>query len=521
MNWHDYQRDLARMWPEIILSVTALLALVSDLLLKGRDTRVTGWVTTLGVLFTIYWICADFPHADGSRLFGMMVHDRFALFFKLLIAAGLLVVTLLSMFFRGFQRDGIGEYYSILVTAAVGAFFLVSTDHLLLLFLALETLSISSYVLAGFLKKDVRSSEAAIKYLVYGVLSSGAMVYGFSLLYGFAGSLSLPAIAEQIRVHLGHPPGSEHGLDAAGMGMAVAVILSLAGFGYKVAAFPFHFWAPDVYEGAPTPVTTMLAVVSKTASFGLIVRFFGGVPHGAEGSATLASVVAAIAACSMTFGNLAAMLQDNAKRLLAYSSIAHSGYLLAGVAALVAPAAAAAPGIGDHAGGAAAALLDIGLTGGQAVAFYLAAYVIMNLGAFAVVIYLSNRFGTESIRGWAGLGWKAPVASGALVLFLLSLTGIPPTVGFVGKWALLQPIWMRGLRWLAVVLVLNSIVSLFYYFRMAKSLLLQGEEQAMASPRRHAFAPELATVVVMLAIATVWFGVSFRWLSDLVLSLGV
>jgi NADH-quinone oxidoreductase subunit N len=510
LNWDLYRADLALLWPEIILSVTALLALVSDLLLKGKDTRLTGWITALGVLFTLYQVCRDYAHPVDGRLFGMMIHDRVALFFKLLIATGLLVVTLLSIFFRGFQRDGIGEYYSVLVTAAVGAFFLVSTDHLLLLFLALETLSISSYVLAGFLKKDVRSSEAAIKYLVFGVLSSGAMLYGFSLLYGFAGSLSLPAIGETIRVHLAPQEG---GLSPAGMGVAIGVVLALAGFGYKVAAFPFHFWGPDVYEGAPTPVTTFLAVVSKTASFGMILRFFAAVPHGPQGSALLASVLAAVAVCSMTWGNLAAMLQDNAKRLLAYSSIAHSGYILAGVAALVAPIAGAAnPGGGT---------LDLGLSGGQAVAFYLAAYLVMNLGAFAAVIYLSNRFGTESIRGWAGLGWKAPVASGALVLFLLSLTGLPPTVGFIGKWALLQPIWTSGMRWLAVAMVLNSIVSLFYYFRMAKSLLLQDESKAMASPRKHAFAPELATLVVLLAAATVWFGISFRWLSEVVLHLRV
>jgi len=350
------------------------------------------------------------------------------------------------------------------------------------------------------------------------VLSSGAMLYGFSLLYGFAGSLELPKIADSIRLHLGDRATEGAPLSATGVGMAIGVILSLAGFGYKVAAFPFHFWSPDVYEGAPTPVTTFLSVVSKAASYGMMLRFFAGVAHGAEGSATLATVLATLAACTMTFGNLAAMLQDNSKRLLAYSSIAHSGYLLAGVAALVAPVPASAIGAAGDLPMFGAAL---GLTGGQAVAFYLAAYLLMNLGAFAVVIYLSNRFGTESVSGWAGLGWKAPLASGALVVFLLALTGLPPTVGFIGKWALLQPIWTKGLHWLAIVLVLNSIVSLFYYFRMAKSLLLQGEDKALASSRKHSFAPELATVVVALAAGTLWFGVSFRWLSEIVLSLPV
>jgi NADH-quinone oxidoreductase subunit N len=508
--------DVGRIWPEIVLSVTALLALVSDLLLKGRDTRVTGWVTTLGVAFTIYWICRSFPGAGGGHVFGLMVDDRFALFFKLLLASGLLIVTLLSMFFRGFDRDGVGEYYSVLVTATVGAFFLVSTDNLLLLFLGLETLSISSYVLAGFLKRDVRSTEAAVKYLVFGVLSTGAMLFGFSLLYGFTGSLELARIAATIRDELQvvAQSGGANGLSPSGMGVAVGVILSLAGFGYKVAAFPFHFWSPDVYEGAPTPVTAFLSVVSKAASFGMILRFFAGVGHdgaGGHGSALLGNVVAALAAASMTFGNLAAMLQENAKRLLAYSTVAHAGYLLAGVAAFVMPATAELGHASSYSS----------LSGGQAVAFYLAAYLVMNLGAFAVVTYFSNRYGAETVGSWAGLGWKAPVAAGALTVFLLSLTGIPPTVGFVGKWYLLQPIWQSGLHWLAVVLVLNSIVSLFYYFRMAKSLFLKGEEQAMASPRKRAYAFEIGTIVVALAVGTVWFGVSLAALLDLVQSLRI
>ncbi|MSR45826.1 MAG: NADH-quinone oxidoreductase subunit N [Planctomycetes bacterium] len=524
MNLQDYLHDLSRIWPEILLSVTALLALVCDLLQRGKDPRVTGWVTAIGVLFTLGWICRDVGLADGSLVFGMIVHDRFAMFFKLLICAGTLVVTLLSLFFRGFQRDGIGEYYSILAIAAVGAMFMVSTNNLLLLFLALETLSISSYALAGFLKRDARSSEAALKYLVFGVLASGAMLYGFSLLYGYAGSLDLREIAAAIRTHL-HV--GEHGLSPAGIGCGIAVVLCLAGFGYKVAAFPFHFWSPDVYEGAPTPVTTFLAVVSKIASVGMILRFFGGIPHDGEGAAPLAAVIAALAACSMTFGNLGALMQQNAKRLLAYSSIAHSGYLLAGVAALVAPSAAAGLAHGATAGeahGAATGLAHLavgGITGGQAVAFYAAAYLLMNLGAFGVVIYLSNRFGTESIDGFAGLGWKAPVACGTLVLFLLSLTGIPPTVGFVGKWYLLQPIWSKGMHWLAVVLVLNSVISLFYYFRLARSLFLVDASKALASPRKHAFGTELTVVAVTLAVGVVWFGIKFEWLSDLVLSLRV
>lgn len=504
MDWAAYQSDLLTIWPEIILSITVLLALVSDLLLRGRDTRVTGLITVLGVAFALYFVVKGYPAVTtvGSHSFGLLVHDSFSQFFKLLLGTALLFVLFLSICFRGLSRDGVGEYYSILTAAVLGAFFMVSTDHLLMLFLALETLSLSSYVLAGFLKRDPRGAEAAIKYLAYGVLSSGAMLYGFSLLYGYTGTMQLSEMGVMLRGHL--VPGEE-GLSAAGLGVLVAVVLVLAGFGYKIAAFPFHFWSPDVYEGAPTPVTTFLAVISKIASFGMILRFFGGV-FAAEGdvSPLLGQIVALLAAGSMFYGNLAAMLQSNLKRLLAYSSIAHSGYLLMGVAAMLTPGAATSS-----------------ISGGQAVAFYLAAYLAMNLGAFGVVMYFSNRYGIENVEQYKGLGWKSPIASGLMTIFLLSLTGIPPTVGFVGKWYLFVPVLDKGMYWLAVVAGINSVISLFYYFRIIKSLLLKGEEEAMPSPRSQAYAGGILAVLIVLGISTIYFGVMFGGLSELVKAIGV
>ncbi len=502
MNWAQYQADLMRIWPEIILTVTVLLALTVDLLLRGRDTQVTGWITLLGIGFVLYYVCKDYALADGTRVFGLLVIDQFAMFFKLLLAGGLFVVLLLSVLFRGLERDGVGEYYCVISAAVLGAFFLVSTDHLLMMFLALETMSISSYVLAGFLKREKRGAEAAMKYLVFGVLSSGTMLYGFSLLYGYSGSLHLPAIGEAIHQHLLVADGQ--GLGTEGIGVAVALMMVLAGFGYKIAAFPFHFWSPDVYEGAPTPVTTFLAVVSKAASFGMLLRFFGSVlVVDGEITPVLGQLVALLAALSMTFGNIAAMLQENSKRLLAYSSVAHSGYLLMGVAAMLTPGGSE----------------NSQLNGGQAVAFYLAAYAIMNLGAFGVVLYLSNRFGVESIDQYKGLGWKAPIAGATMTVFLLSLTGIPPTVGFIGKWYLFLPVIDKGMIWLAVIAGINSMISLFYYFRIIKAMFLKPEEEAIPSPRLGAHALGIVTLLAFLGLLTIYFGLSFGSLSELILEI--
>jgi len=503
-DWQTYLADLSRIWPEITLSATVLVALVCDLLLGGRDTRFTGYVTLFGAALSVYFVAQDLAaHGGGAgqSVFGLMWVDGFALYFKLLLGLGLVCVVLLSIFFRGFQRDGVGEYYSVLSAAALGGFFLVSTTNLLMMFLALQLLSISSYVLAGFMKRERRSSEAAMKYLVYGALSAGAMLYGFSLLYGHCGSLELSELGKAFARNIG-PEGETLGLPA--LSVVVAMVLVIAGFGYKIAAAPFHFWSPDVYEGAPTPVTTFLAVVSKAASFGMVVRFFSAFDQDL-GTVHLSQILAALAAVSMTFGNLGAMLQDNMKRLLAYSSIAHSGYLLMGVAAMVTPAGAKGATFGG-----------LMMSGGQAVSFYLAAYLLMNLGAFAVVVYISNRYGIESVDRYAGLGWKAPVAGAMMVIFCASLTGLPPTFGFIGKWALFNAVLEKGLYWLAVVAGINTVISLFYYFRIVKALFFRGEEEAFPSPRAGVPVLGLMTLLVVLGALNLYYGIWFPQVAELI-----
>ena len=478
----EYLSDLHYIWPEVVLTVAILLALFSDLILGGRDQKVTGVISLFCTCLVIYFLLRLQAEGGEHRVFGLVVVDGFALFFKLLVSTGLLVVTLFALFFREFDRDGIGEFYAVILSSVLGIFFLVSTDNLLFLFLALEMLSITSYVLAGFLKKEKRSSEAALKYLVYGALSSGMMVFGFSILFGMAGSLRLSEVGQFVGGHLAGEYGAA---------VTVAAVMILMGFCYKIAAFPFHFWCPDVYEGAPTPVTTYLAVCSKAAGFGLVLRFVNDVfisnaDPGGWGS-EIAFFVGMLSAVTMTYGNITAMKQDSLKRLLAYSSIAHAGYLLMDMTKFF--AAMNPKGNAD------------------AVIFYLVAYLFMNLGAFGVVIYLSNRYGRDTVSGIRGLGWRAPYASGFMIIFLLSLTGIPPTIGFIGKLKLFVSVIDTGLYWLAIVAALNAVVALFYYFRIAKALFFKDPAAEGIEREGSTVQGLFVTVLCVLGIATVWFGI--------------
>lgn len=494
----EYLNDLHYIWPEVVMTVAVLLALFSDLILGGRDQKVTGTISVLCTMLVIYFLGKLWVEGGVERPFGIMLIDPFALFFKLLAAIGLLVVLLFSIFFRSFDRDGIGEFYAVILTSTLGIFFLVSSDHLLMLYLALEMLSITSYVLSGFLKKEMRSSEAALKYLVFGALSSGIMVFGFSIFFGLAGDLSLGNIGAFVGSHIG---GSEYS-----GAIIVASIMVLAGFSYKIAAFPFHFWCPDVYEGSPTPVTTFLAVCSKAAGFGLLVRFFYLVfgtsqSFSLEWSPKLGMLLGVLAAVTMTYGNITAMKQSNVKRLLAYSSIAHAGYMLMGMAALLYAANGAPSSLGV-----------------EAILFYLITYLIMNLGAFGFVMYISNRYGQDEIEGYTGLGWKSPYAASFMTAFLLSLTGIPPTIGFIGKYKLFMAVIDQGMWWLAIFAAVNSVISLFYYFRIVKALFLKTPSEQQASSVSTLAAPVQGLVVAVLAVlgaATIYYGIYWASLDEI------
>jgi NADH-quinone oxidoreductase subunit N len=470
-----YLQGLRSIAPEIVLTVTALAALVFDLLVRGRDSARVGWLSLAGLAATAWFLVGQWGES-AHTVYGMVAVDQFGNFFKLFTVAALAVVVLYVMHDKRERRHGIGEYYFLLLGAAIGIFFMVSTSNLLLLALGFELLSLSSYSLAGFHKGDRRSAEAAMKYVIFGGLSTGIMLYGISLLYGLTGTIDLARMAS------GGALAQQLAASPAPLG--IAVVLVLAGFAYKVSIAPFHFWTPDVYEGAPTPVTTFLAVGSKAAGFGALLRFLGAMflaPGAGEAlrdyGSRIGVLLALLAAITMTLGNLAALRQPSLKRMLAYSSIAHAGYTLIGIACMNA-------------------------AGFSAAMYYLAAYYFMNLGAFGFLLYFEGVTGSDTIDSLKGMGFRAPLISIVMVAFLVSLTGLPPTVGFYGKWLLFREGIDAGLAWLVVVAAVNSVVSLFYYLRVAKALFL-----AQPAEREAPAAPVLTGFVTALGVATVVFGI--------------
>lgn len=484
-----YLDQLGNLAPECILTVTALAVLVFDIVTKGRDSKRVGWLTLVGLLATGWTLLMQWKELSGleggaldTEVFAMVTVDQFGTFFKLFTVGSLLVVTLFVLGDRTERKHDIGEYYFLLLGAAIGIFFMVSTNNLLLLMLGLELLSLASYSLAGFHKSERRSGEAAMKYVIFGGLSAGIMLYGISLLYGLTGTIDLTEMG--ITGDGGYPVGLATQFAVSPIPVAIAVLLVFAGFAYKVSVVPFHFWTPDVYEGAPTPVTTFLAVASKAAGFAVMLRFVGALflVEGAQDLVIaygdrIGLLLAILAAVTMTLGNLSALRQASLKRMLAYSSIAHAGYVLMGLACMTA-------------------------TGFDAAIFYLAAYYFMNLGAFGFLLYFQGVTGSESIESLKGMGWRTPIVSWSMVAFLVALTGLPPTIGFYGKYLLFVEGVSAGLAWLVMIAALNSVISLFYYFRVAKALFLS--EPAEEAPRAQ---PLFGVLLLLLGIGTVVGGI--------------
>jgi NADH-quinone oxidoreductase subunit N len=474
--------SLARFGPELALAATVFAVLLADLALKGYPARVRAlaWLGTLGLVAAaagLYWL----PAGDGPLFSGMLALDGFSRFFQGLF----LVVALFGVLFGAISdeipRERYGEFLLLLFCLTLGLSLLAAAQNLLMIYLALELVSLPSYVLAGFRRGDRRSSEAALKYVVYGAAASGLMLYGFSLLYGLAGTLDLAGLGQYVSSLAVRGPGTHFAVVLAGL-------LSLVGFGYKVAAVPFHMWCPDVYEGAPTPFVAFLSVGPKAAGLAALLRFFlvgYGAPAGvlpAWGQFPWPIVLGVLAVATMTLGNLVAIAQDNVKRLLAYSSIAHAGYMLMGVA--------------------------VGTTAGvRAVMLYLGIYLAMNMGAFLAVMAVRARTGSESISDYRGLGRRSPYLAVVLAVFLFSLTGLPPLGGFIGKFYLFSAVLRTGLPFfyvIAVLGVLNSAVSLYYYARIVRTMYL---DQADADAPALALAPSYATLLTVLLVPTVLLGV--------------
>jgi NADH-quinone oxidoreductase subunit N len=467
--------------PELTLLLFALIGLVIDLVKRGKDSHLVGYVTLVGIAIAGFQLMVDFG-TESQTVLGLIVVDNFGSFFKLFTLGSVAVVICFVMADRRERRDHIGEYYFLLISAAIGIFFMVGTNNLLLLMLGLELLSLASYSLAGFHKGDKKSAEASMKYVVFGGLSAGIMLYGISLLYGLTGTLDLTLMNSASET--GIPRGLGAAVATSPAAVGVAIVLILAGFAYKISVAPFHFWAPDVYEGAPTPVTTFLAVASKAAGFGALLRFLGAL-FAAEGTTgalaqykdEIGMLMAVLAAVTMTLGNLAALKQDSVKRMLAYSSIAHAGYVLMGVVAMNA-------------------------AGFEAAMFYLAAYYFMNLGAFGFLLYFQGVTGEVTYESLKGMGPKAPLVSCAMIVFLISLTGLPPSVGFIGKYYLFSAAIDADYTWLALVAGLNSALSLFYYMKVARYLFLS--EAAETTPRPQ---PVFTGFIVAMAVLTITFGI--------------
>lgn len=425
--------DFYYILPEIVLTVGALLVLVVDLVKSDRDDLALP--TTLLVLVVTGGVLWSFAGVDTLASRGLLAIDGFALFFKFifLLAAGITV--LMSDAYMRMEGMRAGEFYFMILCATIGMMFMASGVDLITLFIGLETMAVSFYVLTGYLKPNQRSNEAAVKYYLLGAFSTGILLYGMSLLYAVSGSTNLAVIAESV---------------TAGDGVLVlGIILVAAGMGFKIAAVPFHMWSPDVYEGAPTPVTAYLSVGSKAAAFAMLLRIFvEGLP---AASATWHDIFWWMAVLTMTVGNLAAITQSNTKRMLAYSSIAHSGYMLIGVVAAT------------HRGVTAALV-------------YLFVYVFMQLGAFAIVALLRRRdvIGDE-LKDLSGLYFRSPFAAVAMLVFMLSLGGIPPTAGFMGKFWIFSAAIDSGEIALAIIGVVNSAISLYYYFRVIVFMWIKEE----------------------------------------------
>lgn len=439
--------DVSRFGPELALLVAAALAVVVDAALPGAEAVAGGWrrgwataLALLGAVSSAAWslalIAAD---EKGPAFKGVMVVDDYALFFNFLFAGIAAMVVLSSTEFLGRTRFG-AEYIALVLASAAGMMMMAASVDLIAIFVALELQSISLYVLVGFLK-DRRSSEAALKYLLLGAVSTALTLYGMAYLFGLSGSTALGDIAGFVR-------GADSGTRAA---LVLAAVFLAAGLGFKLAVVPFQMWVPDVYQGAPTPVTAYLSVASKAAGFAVVTRIFVVALGTGLISSDWANMFAAIAAISMTVGNVMALVQSDIKRMLGYSSIAQAGTLIIGLAAV----AAEDPQL---------------LLGTSSVVFFLGTYAFTNLGAFVAIIAISDRIGSDEIGDYAGLAKRSPWLAAGLTACLVSLTGIPPTAGFIAKVYVFNAAVQADLVWLAVVGVLNSVISAYYYLRVVLNM---------------------------------------------------
>jgi NADH-quinone oxidoreductase subunit N len=470
--------DYHALAPEIVLSATIVVVLVADLLFPDRERWQTSRVATIGVLgalIPVLTLAAD--GTDRSMFGGAYVVDNYALVFKGFFLVATYVTILLSSDYIAEGDYYQGEYWFLLLTSVLGMVAMASARDLITIFVALETISVPTFVLAGWRKHDVRSNEASIKYYLIGVLSSAVMLYGMSLIYGVTNSTLLTDINQKA----GSISGSMDNL------LIVAIFLTLAGFAFKVSAVPFHFWAPDTYEGAPTPVTAFLSVASKAGGFVALLNIVYIGVHDYGGS--WQPILWGLAAASMTVGNLTALRQTNIIRMLAYSSIAQGGFILV-------PFAVA----GDSRQAAGSAL--------EAVIIYLLIYAAMNLGAFAVVMAVARRTRSAEISTFAGLGQWSPALAVVLSFFLFSLAGVPPLAGWFAKFVMFRAVLdahTSAAAVIGVIAAVNSVIALFYYAGIARQMWFR--EPTLDDKRPLNVPPALNSAIALCAATVLVIGV--------------
>ncbi len=465
--------NLELLLPELSLLITAIAVIMLDLFTERKGllavVSIVGLAIAAGFAITMWG-------TDPQAIFNnMLAVDNYALFFKLLFLGIAVLVILVSVDYVSKFVHFRGEYHALVLLATLGMMLMAAATDLISIFVALELAAISFYVLVGFLK-DKKSTEASLKFVLLGGIASAVLLFGMALTFGFTGTTQLPEIALAV-----------HEMSAQGLlsnpGLILGIVLMIAGFGFKIAAVPFHMWAPDVYEGAPTPITLYLSVGSKVAGFAVILRvFYSAFALPETLSLDWGMIFAILGAIGMTLGNVVAIQQANIKRMLAYSSIAHAGYIMIGLAAIG---------------------LSIGLSpttdtlaplAQSSILFYVVAFALADLAAFISVIVISGKLGSDQISDYAGMGKQAPLVALALTLGLISLIGLPPTAGFIAKFYIFSDAVNNGLLWLVIIAVLNSAISAYYYLRVVKVMWLN-------EPAREGKVPSSLALRLALAIS--------------------
>ncbi|GBE37402.1 NADH-quinone oxidoreductase subunit N [bacterium BMS3Bbin07] len=446
--------------PEIIMAASALLVLLVELVIRKKETA--GLLSIIAVAIVAYYI----PQSFGKAFGGMFISDGYSVFFKFIFFINLILTVLLSMRYLVIEKANHGEYYALIMFSTLGMMIMASAGDLIVLYLGLELMALSTYILAGFIRHDIRSNEAALKYFLLGAFSSALLLYGITMIYGLTGTTDISLIGAAV---------AEKGLSTP---MFLSIIFLMVAFGFKIALAPFHMWAPDVYEGAPTSITAFMSVGPKAAGFAAFGRVFltGFGPLSADWT----GILIVLSILTMAVGNIIAIQQSNIKRMLAYSSVAHAGYAVLGI-------------------------IVGGTEGIGAMMNYLFIYGFMNIGAFAVVIMLrSEGFQGEALEDYKGLARTHPLAAAMMLIFMFSLTGIPPTAGFIGKFYLFKAVIGAGYIWLAVVAVIFSAISAYFYLRVVMYMyMLEPEGEAVTL----SLSPSLGLALLITTLVVIFIGI--------------